>query len=87
MDANMWFKMLLHGDLYFLKEVVCSFRVSGVSESIKLIDTQKRDVNAFFTKTYLNKENKLSWLNYKVGLFNSFVSAILKKLVYKFALK
>jgi glycosyltransferase involved in cell wall biosynthesis len=87
MDVNMWFKMLLHGDLYFLKEVVCSFRVSGVSESIKLIDTQKRDVNAFFTKIYLDKSYKLSWFNYKVGLFNSFVSAVLKKLVYKFALK
>ncbi len=86
MDLSMWFKMLVHGDLYSLADVVCAFRISTVSESIKQIATQKRDVDNFFNKVYADKNYGLKKLNYRIGLINSAISAQVKKAVYKYVL-
>ena len=87
MDLSMWFKMLLHGDLYSLPDAVCAFRISAVSESIKQIATQKRDVDAFFTRIFNDKNYRLSSLSYRIGLLNSLISGKLKKLIYQFVIK
>jgi glycosyltransferase involved in cell wall biosynthesis len=87
MDLSMWFKMLLHGDLYSLPVAVCAFRISTVSESIKLISTQKRDVDLFFTTIFNDKKYKLSLLNFRIGLFSSIGSALAKRVIYKFVIK
>jgi len=87
MDLNMWLKMLLHGNLYSSKEIVCSFRISPVSESTRIVDTQRRDFDNFIKKINSLKEYQLSPINYRLGLFNSYISSQLKKLVYKFVLK
>lgn len=87
LDLNMWFKMLVHGNLYSLPDVICAFRISTVSESIKQIGTQKRDVDNFFKKVFENKFYRLSNLSYKIGLTNSFLFAQAKKVLYKFVIK
>lgn len=87
MDLNMWLKMLLHGNLYSSKDTVCSFRISPVSESTRIVDTQRRDFDNFIRKIYTNKQYQLKTSNYRIGLFNSYVSSQLKKVVYKFVLK
>ena len=87
MDLSMWFKMLRHGNLYSLPDVVCAFRISVVSESIKQIKTQRRDVDTFYKRVYDDKGNGLSPVSYRIGLFNSFLSAQAKKLIYKFVIK
>ena len=87
LDLNMWFKMLLHGDLYAIGEVICAFRVSTVSESIKLINTQKRDVDHFINRSYKDKKYGVSSFSHRCGLINSFILSQAKKLVYKFVIK
>jgi glycosyltransferase involved in cell wall biosynthesis len=85
-DLSFWLKLLLYGNLYFVPDVVCSFRISGVSESIKKVATQKRDVDSFIRKVYSNKAYRVSTLNYRIGLINSYLLAVAKKLIYKFSL-
>lgn len=87
MDLFMWFKMLVHGDLYVVPDVVCAFRISTVSESIKIVDKQKTDVDNFIKKIYADKRYGLTTYNYQLGLINSFASAIAKKAIYKTVLK
>lgn len=86
LDLNMWMKMLLHGNLYTIPEPVSAFRISPVSESIKQISTQKRDVDRFLKTVYENKSYQVSTFSYYRGLLNSFTLAQAKKLIYKFVL-
>jgi glycosyltransferase involved in cell wall biosynthesis len=87
MDLSLWFKMLLHGSLFSLPDAACAFRISGVSESIKQIATQKRDIDAFFTNVFKDKRYGLTSLSFRIGLLNSFISAQLRKLIYKFVIR
>jgi glycosyltransferase involved in cell wall biosynthesis len=87
MDLDMWFKMLLFGDLYSLPNIVTAFRISTASESTRIIDSQRKDVDNFIEKIYSDKRFGVSTKNYKLGKFNSFLSTIAKKIIYKYVLK
>jgi glycosyltransferase involved in cell wall biosynthesis len=87
MDLDMWFKMLLYGNLYALPNIVTAFRISTASESTRIIDTQKKDVLNFIDKIYANKEYGLQTKNYRIGKLNAFLSTIAKKIIYKYILK
>lgn len=87
MDLDMWLRMLTLGDLYVVGEVTCAFRISAVSESTRLVDKQKTDVDNFIRKVYNNKNYRLSTYSYRRGLINSFISSVAKKVIYKLVLK
>lgn len=87
LDLDYWFRILLHGNLYVLFQVVSAFRISTSSESTKIVDTQKRDNLRFTKKIYDDKRFKVSWLNYRIGLFKVVINTQVKKLIYKFVLK
>lgn len=84
LDLDLWFKILLHGNLCVLPEVVCAFRISGSSASVKVVKKQKEDYFNFIKKIYNAKEYKLSLFNYRAGLFFTFVLTEAKKLIYRF---
>ncbi|HNQ00483.1 MAG TPA: hypothetical protein PKK99_15585, partial [Bacteroidia bacterium] len=87
MDLFTWFKMLKHGDLYSLPDVICAFRISHASESTKIIDKQRGDVDAFINKIYSDKSYNLTSTNYRLGLLNSRMAAIAKKAIYKLLIR
>jgi glycosyltransferase involved in cell wall biosynthesis len=87
LDIDLWYRMLLHGSLYTLPDTVSSFRVSRRSESVHVVDKQRKDLSDFINKIYLNKEYQLSWLSYKIGLIKSFLLTKAKKLLYRFVVK
>ena len=87
LDLDLWFRILLYGDLYVLPEVVCSFRISGSSASVKVVKKQKEDYFNFIKKIYNSEQYKLSWFNYRTGLFFTFALTEAKKLIYRFVVK
>jgi glycosyltransferase involved in cell wall biosynthesis len=87
MDVCTWFKMLKFGDLYSLPDVICAFRISHASESTKIVDKQRHDVDAFIRKIYADSTYQLSTYSYRKGLFNSFLSATAKKIIYKLIIR
>lgn len=87
LDLDLWFRILLQGDLYAMPQVVSAFRVSGSSASVKVVKKQKEDYFNFIKKIYNSEEYKLSWFNYKAGLFFTFALTEAKKLIYKFVVK
>jgi glycosyltransferase involved in cell wall biosynthesis len=84
LDLDQWFKILLHGDLFVLPEVVCAFRVSGSSASVKVAEKQRTDYFMFIKKVYHDKRFNLSWFSYRTGLYKTWIFTQIKKLIYKF---
>jgi glycosyltransferase involved in cell wall biosynthesis len=87
LDLDLWFRILLHGDLFALPQVVSGFRVSGSSASVKVVKKQKEDYFNFIKKIYNSEQFKLSWINYRTGLFFTFALTEAKKLIYRFVVK
>jgi glycosyltransferase involved in cell wall biosynthesis len=87
LDIDQWYKILLHGNLYALPQIVSAFRVSAASESTKKKDTQNQDLRLFMKKIYADPAYKVSWLSYRIGLMNAALSTIAKKLLYRFHVK
>lgn len=84
LDLDLWFRILLHGDLYALPQVVASFRISGSSASVQIMKKQKEDYFNFINKIYKSEQYKLSWFSYKTGLLFTFALTEVKKLIYRF---
>lgn len=87
LDIDYWFKILLHGNLYAIPNIVSAFRLSSSSASVTVADTQKSDNIKFTKKTYHTKEYKIRWINYQIGIINVIVLTQVKKLIYKFIIK
>lgn len=87
LDLDLWYKILLHGNLYVLPGVLSAFRVSSSSASVAVVDKQYDDVSRFIKKIYSNKEYKVSWLNYKIGTFKAYALTKAKKMLYKYLIK
>lgn len=49
-DLDYWFRLLAHGDAYYLPQCLAAFRVSGQQWSVKLGDSQANDFNAFVAR-------------------------------------
>jgi glycosyltransferase involved in cell wall biosynthesis len=49
-DLDYWFRLLAHGDAYYLPQHLSSFRVSGQQWSVRLGDSQANDFNAFVAR-------------------------------------
>jgi len=84
LDLDQWFKILLHGHLYVLPEILSAFRVSSTSASVLIANKQKEDYFAFIKKIYHSKEYQLTWFSYQVGLIKTYIFTQIKKLIYKF---
>lgn len=87
LDLDLWFRILLHGDLHALPQEVSAFRISGSSASVKVVKKQKEDYFNFIKKIYNSEPYKLSWFNYRTGLFFTFALTEAKKLIYRFVVK
>lgn len=86
-DLNLWFRILLHGNLYVLPNPVCIFRISNESESTKIMSQQKKDMQNFIKKIYSEKAYGLSRYSYVIGMAAVEALSLAKKLVYRFFLK
>jgi hypothetical protein len=86
-DLDLWYRMFRYGDLFALPQVICVFRVSGASESPKIINQQRKDLHNFIKKVRGIKEYKLTMYSYFVGMIAVVLLTIGKKIMYKFLVK
>lgn len=84
LDLDQWFKILRHGHLCVLPEVLSAFRVSSTSASVVVANKQKDDYFAFIKKIYAEKEYGLTSFSYRFGLIKTYIFTQIKKLIYKF---
>ena len=84
LDLDLWFRILLHGDLVVLPQVVSGFRISGSSASVQIVNKQKEDYFNFIKKIYKSKQYQLSRYSFWMGLLFTFVLTEVKKLIYRF---
>lgn len=87
LDLDLWFKILLHGKLYALPNIVSAFRVSGSSASVNVVDKQHKDNTDFMKLIYSDKTYQLSFYSYCVGIIKSYILTQAKKILYKYILK
>ncbi|MES2568258.1 MAG: glycosyltransferase [Bacteroidota bacterium] len=87
LDLDLWYKILLHGRLFTLPNIVSAFRVSSGSASVLVVKKQREDLSNFIKKIYLNKEYKVTWLNCRIGLLKSSILTLAKKMLYKYIIK
>ena len=86
-DIDLWYKMLLHGNLYVIAKSLCIFRISGASESPKIINRQKNDLHAFMKKTKAIGAYHISSYSYYFGLVKVNLLTLAKRILYKLLVK
>lgn len=84
-DLNFWFKMLLLGDLYVIKEPLFSFRVSKTSASAVFGKNQIKMFKLLIDKYSENKILKMSTLDKVQGYLFSTILTLIRNLIFKFA--
>lgn len=83
LDLDLWYKILLNGNLYALPDVLSAFRISASSASVNVIDKQYQDVKSFINLIYSKKNYKVTFINSKIGIFKAYVLTKAKKILYK----
>lgn len=81
-DLALWYRMLLHGDLHCLGQVVSAFRLSEASESTRVLRSQLRDNLVFLRRIYGDPAYRLSLPNYVCGMMNATLIAMAKRVLY-----
>lgn len=87
LDLDLWFKILLHGNLFALPDILSAFRVSGSSASVQVVNKQHKDNTDFIKKIYSEKQYQLSNYSFYTGIIKSFMLTQAKKILYKYVLK
>jgi glycosyltransferase involved in cell wall biosynthesis len=87
LDIDLWYKILQHGNLYYLPKALSAFRVSSASESTVIKDSQLGDIRGFNTMLSRQKELKVSFYTLQMGSFKAWLSSVAKKLIYRFLIK
>lgn len=87
LDLDHWFKILMHGNLVAIPQVVSAFRVSASSASVNIADKQKKDYFNFIDLVKSRPEYGLTGFNYRFGKLKTWILTQVKKLIYRFVVK
>lgn len=83
LDLDLWLRVLLLGDLYVIREPLCAFRVSSVSESVGIAGRQGAQYRAFVEETCRDPRFGLGSADRFAGTLACAVNARLKQLFYR----
>jgi glycosyltransferase involved in cell wall biosynthesis len=86
-DLDYWFRLLLHGDAYYLPERLASFRVSQGAWSVAIGTAQDAEFRAFIAKVGTNPAYGLSALDMARGRLLARVNTLAKLLFYRLVLR
>jgi len=84
LDLDYWCRMLEHGDLYVLRDVVSAFRISDTSWSSQLIGKQAAMYSEFIERVRKRGKHGLTAQDCYMGKMLSSLNSILRKIVYRF---
>ena len=86
-DLDYWFRLLLHGDAYYLPERLASFRVSQGAWSVAIGAEQAAEFQAFIAKAGANPAFGLRALDMARGRLLARVNTLAKLIFYRLVLK
>lgn len=82
-DLDYWFRLLLHGDAFYLAEPLVSFRVSAGSWSVAIGRNQGAAVRAFIAKVAATPAYGASRADVAAGLVMAGLNGLLRVLLYR----
>jgi len=82
-DLDYWVRLLSLSNLYFIKEPLCSFRISTKSWSARLGLTQFRDFNRFIRVVASEQANLISREDLVSGTVRSAVNTVARVMIFK----
>ncbi|WP_195880820.1 glycosyltransferase family 2 protein [Methylomonas albis] len=85
-DLDYWFRLLLHGDAYYIDKPLASFRVAAGSWSIDIGSRQSQDFIGFINRCIQNPVYRISPLDCMFGRFMAKINNYLRLLFYKYYL-
>lgn len=86
-DLDYWFRLLLHGDAYYLPDRLASFRVSQGAWSVAIGTAQAAEFLAFIAKVGANPAFGLSALDMARGRLLARVNTLAKLFFYRLVLR
>ncbi|HYL89195.1 MAG TPA: glycosyltransferase [Burkholderiales bacterium] len=86
-DLDYWFRLLLHGDAYYLSENLASFRVSRGAWSVAIGAAQGTEFRAFIAKVGANPAYGLSAPDMACGRLMAQANTLAKLAFYRFVLR
>jgi glycosyltransferase involved in cell wall biosynthesis len=81
-DLDMWFRILAHGDLFFIPDVLSAFRVSSASWSSRLARVQATQLRTLLRRTAGDHPDKISRWSVARGLGRSTIHTWARRLAY-----
>ncbi len=85
-DLDYWYRLLLHGDAWYLDDALASFRVSRTQWSVAIGSRQSREFSRFIKHVSARPEYRLGMLDAVRGHGMAKVNNILRLLFYRFVL-
>ncbi len=82
LDLDFWFRLLELGDLYYIDEPLCAFRVSGTSWSTGLAGQQADEFKRFLDEWSLRATGYLSVSDRRAGVRKARLNAYFRRLFY-----
>ena len=86
-DLDYWFRLLAHGEAYYLPEPLAVFRVSSGSWSVAIGKDQTHDFRAFIHRVAPTPAYAVSALDVFLGCRMAALNTRLRRLFYRFALR
>jgi len=86
-DLDYWFRLLRHGDAYYCKESLASFRVSGTQWSVAIGSRQSQDFRRFIARVRAQGALSATALDRSFGLFTPALNNVARLLFYRFYLR
>lgn len=85
-DLDMWCRILLHGRLILMPEVVSAYRVGSSSWSAEIMGKQRDNFVRFIERVRSNPEYGLTSTDVLVGKLRAALQAALRQIFYRFVL-
>lgn len=83
-DLDFWFRVLLHGDAFYMGKWTSSFRVSQTSWSVALGSKQFQDLRSFIKKFSRDLRFGISLVDSLLGLVRGLLNTVGRLLIYRF---
>lgn len=83
-DLDYWFRILLHGDAYYLSARASSFRVCPGSWSVAIGSKQYQDFKGFVDKFHADARYRISRTDRAIGLARARVNTVARALFYRY---
>lgn len=86
-DLEYWFRLLLHGDAWYLDDALASFRISRGQWSVAIGRGQSGDFSRFVARASGRPEYGISGIDLAIGHAAARINNVLRLLFYRFVLE